>query len=65
MVMPPGTGDEGIQAFETMHEAGLDQPVERPIDLQGRAEALVPQEVEQTVGAERAARRLQPSAVTQ
>jgi hypothetical protein len=55
-----GAGDEGVEAFQPVHEAALDQRVERPVDLQRRAESILAQLVEQRVGAERAARGLQP-----
>ena len=55
-----GAGDEGVEAFQPVHEAGLHQRVERPVDLQRRAKAVLAQLVEQRVGAERPARRLEP-----
>ena len=58
-------GDEGVEAFQPMHEAALYQRVERTVDLQRRAEAVVAQLVEQRVGAERPDRRLQPLKHTQ
>ena len=60
VVVRLGAGDEGIEAFQPVHEAGLHQRVERAIDLQRRAKAMLAQLVEQRVGAER--RRWPPRA---
>ena len=60
VVVRLGAGDEGVEAFQPVHEAALDQRVERPVDLQRRAEPLLAQLVEQRVGAERAGRSLKP-----
>ena len=48
-VMRMGAGDEGVQAFEAMNHAELDQLVERAVDLQGGAKAVFAQLVEQRV----------------
>ena len=60
VVVRLGAGDEGVEALQPVDEAALDQRVERPVDLQRRAESLLAQLVEQRVGAERAGRSLQP-----
>ena len=45
--------DKGIQAFEPMDHAEFDELVERPVDLQRRAKAMLPQPIEQRIGLER------------
>ena len=45
-----GAGDEGVDAFQPVHQAELHQLVERPVDLQRCPEPLVAQKVEYAVG---------------
>jgi hypothetical protein len=45
-------GDKGIEAFETMHKPELHQLVERAVDLERRAKAVIAQLVENGVGAQ-------------
>lgn len=49
-----GAGDEGVDAFQPVHDAEFEQLFERAIDLQRRAKTVIAQLVEDRVGAERA-----------
>ncbi len=48
-----GAADEGVERFQPVRQAVLDQLVERAIDLQRRAQPVVAQLVENVVGRER------------
>jgi hypothetical protein len=56
VVLGVGAGDEGVHAFQPMDDAEPAKLVERAIDLQRRAKAVVAQEIEDLIGAERGAR---------
>ncbi len=47
-----GAGNEGVDAFEPMHDAIFEQLFQRPVDLQRRTKTLVAQLVEDRIGAE-------------
>ena len=47
VVMRFCAGDEGVQAFEPVDETALHQRVEGAVDLQGRAESVVAELIEQ------------------
>ena len=53
VIMRMRAGHEGVDALQPVHEPGFDKPVECPVDLQGRANAVVAQPFEQSISAER------------
>ena len=56
MVVRMGAGDKGIQTFPPLDKPALEQLLQRPVDLQRRAESVVPELVMDGRGAERRAR---------
>jgi hypothetical protein len=52
-------GNKGIDAFEPVNDTAFHQLIERPVDLQGRPEPVIPQAVKDRIGAQRSIRLCQ------
>lgn len=48
-----GAGDKGVEALKPVYETKLHQLFQRPVNLQRRTKTLIPQLVEDHIGAER------------